>query len=73
MAPEGAVGEKVVTDVTVVVTDEDDQLPVFNKNQFLVFIPEDIGEFVSWCGEGTRPPTPSGGKPSDTGESGSEV
>ncbi|XP_043197440.1 cadherin-23-like [Amphibalanus amphitrite] len=41
VVPEGGVGEKVVTNVTVVVTDEDDQLPVFNKNQFLVFIPED--------------------------------
>ena len=46
MTPEGTVGEKVVTNVTVVVTDEDDQLPVFNKKQFLVFIPEDIGKHL---------------------------
>ncbi|XP_037084523.1 cadherin-23-like [Pollicipes pollicipes] len=36
-----SLGEKVVTNVTVVVTDQDDQVPTFNKNQFLVFIPED--------------------------------
>lgn len=37
-------GEVAVTDVNVVIMDDDDQLPEFNSNSFSVSVPEDIPE-----------------------------
>jgi len=34
------------TQVTIVVTDIDDQIPVFNENNFHISVSEDIGK---WC------------------------
>ena len=39
----GLYGEETTTSVTVVVTDVDDELPVFNRNSFTVPVPEDVG------------------------------
>jgi len=36
-------GEETTTSVTIVVTDIDDELPVFNRNSFTVPVPEDVG------------------------------
>lgn len=36
-------GEETTTSVTIVVTDIDDELPVFNRNSFSVPVPEDVG------------------------------
>jgi len=36
-------GEETTTSVTIVVTDIDDELPVFNRNTFTVPVPEDVG------------------------------
>jgi len=36
-------GEETTTSVTIVVTDVDDELPVFNRNSFTVPVPEDVG------------------------------
>ena len=37
-------GEETTTSVTIVVTDIDDELPVFNRNTFTVPVPEDVGK-----------------------------
>ena len=36
-------GEETTTSVTIVVTDVDDELPLFNRNSFTVPVPEDVG------------------------------
>lgn len=38
------VGDSVVTNITIVVGDMNDQEPVFNQHEFNITIPEDIGE-----------------------------
>ena len=35
-------GEETTTIVTIVVTDIDDEIPVFNRNSFTVPVPEDV-------------------------------
>ena len=32
------------SNVTVVITDEDDEIPKFNREKFNVAVPEDVGE-----------------------------
>ena len=39
----GQFGEETTTSVTIVVTDVDDELPIFNRNSFTVPVPEDVG------------------------------
>ena len=39
----GVYGEETVTSVTIVVTDIDDELPVFNNKTVTVAVPEDVG------------------------------
>ena len=39
-------GEETTTSVTIVVTDIDDELPVFNRNSFTVPVPEDVGRKI---------------------------
>ena len=40
---DGVYGEETSTSVTIVVTDIDDELPVFNRNSVTVPVPEDVG------------------------------
>lgn len=40
----GQYGEQTQTSVTVVVTDRDDELPVFNRKEVTVPVPEDVGK-----------------------------
>jgi len=37
-------GDMTTTQVTIVVTDIDDQFPVFNENNFHISVSEDIGK-----------------------------
>jgi hypothetical protein len=37
-------GDMTTTQVTIVVTDIDDQIPVFNENNFHISVSEDIGK-----------------------------
>ena len=37
-------GDMTTTQVTIVVTDIDDQIPVFNENYFHISVSEDIGK-----------------------------
>jgi hypothetical protein len=39
----GEYGDSATTDVTIVVTDQDDEIPRFNMNNFTVAVPEDVG------------------------------
>ncbi len=39
----GGFGDSSSTDVTIVVTDEDDEIPSFNGDEFTVAVPEDVG------------------------------
>lgn len=39
----GAYGDSVSTNVTIVVTDQNDEIPVFNRDEFTVAVPEDVG------------------------------
>ncbi len=41
---EGEYGEETVTTVTIVITDIDDELPVFSRDKVAVPVPEDIGK-----------------------------
>ena len=41
-------GEETTTSVTIVVTDIDDELPVFNRNSFTVPVPEDVGKQIKY-------------------------
>jgi len=43
---EGEYGEETVTTVTIVITDIDDELPVFSRDKVAVPVPEDIGELI---------------------------
>jgi hypothetical protein len=42
---EGEYGEETVTTVTIVITDIDDELPVFSRDKVAVPVPEDIGKY----------------------------
>ncbi len=44
MGEEGEYGEETVTTVTIVITDIDDELPVFTRDKVAVPVPEDIGK-----------------------------
>lgn len=37
-------GDTAISQVTIVVTDIDDQIPVFNENSFHISVSEDIGK-----------------------------
>ena len=37
-------GEEATTNVTLVITDVNDMLPTFNKENFTVAVPEDVGQ-----------------------------
>ena len=39
-------GEEAVADVTLVITDVDDMIPTFNRANFTVAVPEDVGEVI---------------------------
>jgi hypothetical protein len=41
---DGGYGEETTTAVTVVITDIDDELPVFSRDKVAVPVPEDIGK-----------------------------
>jgi hypothetical protein len=46
-------GDEVTSNVTLVITDVDDQIPTFNRNNFTVAVPEDVGnksEFLNILG-----------------------
>jgi hypothetical protein len=43
---EGEYGEETVTTVTIVITDIDDELPVFSRDKVAVPVPEDIGKIL---------------------------
>jgi hypothetical protein len=41
---ESGFGDDIVTsNVTIVITDVDDQIPTFNRDNFTVAVPEDVG------------------------------
>jgi hypothetical protein len=44
MGEEGEYGEETVTTVTIVITDIDDELPIFSRDKVAVPVPEDIGK-----------------------------
>ena len=39
-------GDEVTTNVTLVITDVDDRIPTFNRNNYTVAVPEDVGELA---------------------------
>jgi len=41
-------GEETYTTVTIVITDIDDEVPVFSRDKVAVPVPEDIGENMFW-------------------------
>ena len=41
-------GEETHTTVTIVITDIDDEVPVFSRDKVAVPVPEDIGENMLW-------------------------
>lgn len=42
-------GDEVVTNVTIVVTDQNDEIPTFNRDNFTVAVPEDVGTVLLPC------------------------
>jgi hypothetical protein len=40
-------GDDVTSNVTLVITDVDDSEPTFNRNNFTVAVPEDVGQSTS--------------------------
>ena len=41
---ESGFGDEVTSNVTIVIVDVDDQIPTFNRDNFTVAVPEDVGE-----------------------------
>ncbi len=44
VAEDGSQGDQAVTNVTILVTDQDDKVPTFNMDNFTVAVPEDVGK-----------------------------
>jgi hypothetical protein len=42
-------GDQAVTNVTIVITDVNDLIPTFNRDNFTVAVPEDVGKFLINC------------------------
>ena len=46
---ESGFGDEVTSNVTIVIVDVDDQIPTFNRDNFTVAVPEDVGKGTKNC------------------------